>query len=55
MTGRHRWAAIAGGGLLTLGSALTRFGIFNAGMASARDPRYTVEPQRDRAREAGRG
>jgi formate-dependent nitrite reductase membrane component NrfD len=55
VAGRHRWAAITGGGLLTLGSALTRFGIFNAGMASARDPRYTVEPQRDRAREAGRG
>jgi uncharacterized protein YndB with AHSA1/START domain len=46
---------IAGGGLLTLGSALTRFGIFNAGVASVRDPRYTVQTQRDRAREAGRG
>jgi len=27
---------------------LTRFGIFQAGMASADDPKYTVEPQRAR-------
>ena len=29
-------------------SALTRFGIFEAGMASARDPKYTIVPQRRR-------
>jgi hypothetical protein len=29
-------------------SACTRFGIFHAGVASAQDPRYTVQPQRDR-------
>ena len=29
-------------------SALTRFGIFEAGRASARDPKYTVGPQRER-------
>lgn len=40
----HRLA----GGLLLLGSALTRFAIFEAGMSSARDPRYTVVPQRAR-------
>jgi hypothetical protein len=34
--------------VLLAGSALTRFGLFAAGMASARDPRYTVEPQRER-------
>jgi hypothetical protein len=28
----------------------TRFGIFEAGQASARDPRYTAAPQRDRMR-----
>jgi hypothetical protein len=41
----HRRAA--GAALLT-GSALTRFGIFKAGVASARDPKYTVVPQRER-------
>lgn len=40
-------SAIAGGALLTA-SALTRLGIFQAGMASARDPKYTVGPQRRR-------
>lgn len=39
--------AVAGGALLTA-SALTRLGIFQAGMASARDPKYTVNPQRAR-------
>jgi hypothetical protein len=36
---------------------LTRFGVFDAGMASARDPKYTVVPQRERlaAREDGQG
>jgi len=42
-----REARLAGAGLM-LSSALTRFGICSAGMASARDPRYTVEPQRER-------
>ncbi|MGY1840547.1 NrfD/PsrC family molybdoenzyme membrane anchor subunit [Modestobacter sp. SYSU DS0985] len=49
--GRYRAPATAGGVLVAAGSALTRFGIFDAGMASARDPRYTVEPQRARAAE----
>ena len=30
------------------GSATTRFGVFEAGLASARDPKYTVIPQRER-------
>jgi hypothetical protein len=47
---RSRFASIASGGALLAGSALTRFGLFAAGMASARDPRYTVEPQRERLR-----
>jgi hypothetical protein len=49
LTRRSRAVAVLGGGLLAAGSALTRFGVFAAGMASARDPRYTVEPQRERA------
>jgi formate-dependent nitrite reductase membrane component NrfD len=49
-----------GAGLaLVAASALTRFGVFEAGMASARDPGYTVRPQRERIErafdEAGRG
>jgi hypothetical protein len=33
--------------------ALTRFGLFEAGMASARDPKYTVAPQRELLRSDG--
>lgn len=48
--GRSRAAAVAGGSLLAAGSALMRFGVFDAGLISAKDPKYTVEPQRERAR-----
>ncbi|HEX4306216.1 MAG TPA: NrfD/PsrC family molybdoenzyme membrane anchor subunit [Solirubrobacterales bacterium] len=48
---RNRGAAVAAGAALLAGSALTRFGLFEAGMASARDPKYTVEPQRARLAE----
>lgn len=47
---RSRAAAVASGAAMLAGSALSRFGIFAAGVASARDPRYTVEPQRERLR-----
>ena len=40
-------SALAGASLLAA-SAMTRFGIFEAGMASARDPKYTIVPQRHR-------
>ena len=43
-----RAAAVAGSALVLAGGALLRFGIFKAGFASARDPRYTVVPQRER-------
>jgi hypothetical protein len=46
--GRTRVGAITSGTLLAAGSLLTRFGVFDAGMASARDPKYTVIPQRER-------
>lgn len=41
--------------LLNAGSAATRYGVFDAGMVSARDPAYTVVPQRERlaARQGG--
>ncbi len=45
--GRRLAAALSGAALVT-SSALTRFGIFEAGRASARDPKYTVGPQRER-------
>jgi formate-dependent nitrite reductase membrane component NrfD len=48
MARRSRFAAALSGAALLAASALTRFGIFAAGMASARDPKYTVEPQRAR-------
>jgi len=44
----RRTADAASGAMLLAGSALTRFGIFSAGIASAEDPRYTVKPQRQR-------
>jgi len=48
---RSRAAAAAAGAALLIGSAMTRFSIFEAGLESARDPRYTVVPQRQRLRE----
>jgi hypothetical protein len=42
-------SALAGASLLAA-SAMTRFGVFEAGMASARDPKYTIVPQRRRGR-----
>ncbi len=45
---RSRVATALSGAAFLAASALTRFGIFHAGMQSARDPRYTVEPQRER-------
>jgi DMSO reductase anchor subunit len=46
---RSRAAAALGGAALLAASACTRWGIFHAGLASAKDPRYTVGPQRQRA------
>ncbi len=45
---RSRVASVLAGAALLAGSACTRFGIFHAGQQSARDPRYTVAPQRKR-------
>lgn len=46
--GRNRIGAAASGLALMAGSACLRFGVFEAGMVSAIDPKYTVEPQRER-------
>jgi hypothetical protein len=45
---RSRAVSALSGASLLAASALTRFGIFEAGMASARDPKYTIVPQRRR-------
>jgi hypothetical protein len=49
--GRDRRIAAAAGSSLLAASVCTRFGIFYAGQASARDPKYTVVPQRERIQE----
>jgi hypothetical protein len=49
---RSRAAAVLGGGMMLAGAVCERWSVFKAGFQSARDPRYTVEPQR---RRVGRG
>jgi formate-dependent nitrite reductase membrane component NrfD len=49
---RHRAIGALAGATLLTASALTRFGIFEAGLASASDPRYTIQPQRERVSQA---
>ncbi|GAB3082667.1 NrfD/PsrC family molybdoenzyme membrane anchor subunit [Micromonospora schwarzwaldensis] len=46
---RSRLLSAASGGALLAAAVCTRFGIFHGGVASARDPKYTVVPQRERA------
>ncbi len=45
---RRRLPSKLAGVALLAGSALTRFAVFDAGVASAEDPSYTVRPQRER-------
>jgi hypothetical protein len=49
---RSRVASVASGVALLAASVATRFGIFEGGVASANDPKYTVRPQRERLAEA---
>lgn len=46
--GRSRAATALAGTSMVSGSVLTRFGVFEAGIASAQDPKYTVLPQNQR-------
>jgi hypothetical protein len=48
LSGRKRAGAILGGSLLLASGAFERWAVFKAGFASARDPKYTVVPQRER-------
>ena len=54
LAGRAPGGAVAGGALLLAGGALERWAVFRAGFASARDPSYTVGPQRARLDDAPR-
>jgi hypothetical protein len=49
--GRWRPVAVLAGLAMNVGSVLTRFGVFEAGIESAKDPKYTVVPQRQRLEE----
>jgi hypothetical protein len=51
---RNRTAAVASGLALLAGSALQRFAVFQAGVASTEDPKYVVVPQRQRLDERRR-
>jgi hypothetical protein len=52
VAGRNRVAAAAGGAAILAGGACERWGIFSAGVASARDPEATVGLQQSRLQQA---
>jgi formate-dependent nitrite reductase membrane component NrfD len=45
---RNRGAAVAGSALVLAGELALRWSVFRAGFQSARDPRYTIIPQKER-------
>jgi hypothetical protein len=45
---KSRLAAAVGGGLVLAGEVALRWSVFRAGFQSSRDPKYTVNPQRER-------
>jgi len=46
---RSRRAAVLGGALVCAGELCLRWSVFKAGFQSARDPKYTIKPQREKA------
>lgn len=46
--GRNRVVAAVSGTALLAASALTRFGVLEAGLESTKDPKYVIEPQKRR-------
>jgi hypothetical protein len=50
---RSRSAAVLGGALICAGEVCLRYAVFKAGFQSARDPKYTVKPQRERVERDG--
>jgi hypothetical protein len=51
---RSRAALVGGSALLLAGGLALRWSVFRAGFQSAKDPRYTVSPQRQRLDEKKR-
>ena len=52
VTQRSRAGSAVAGLSLLAGASFERFAVFEAGQASARDPKYTVVPQRERLNRA---
>ena len=50
---RSRAAAVLGGALVCAGELSLRWAVYKAGFQSARDPKYVVEPQRQRIEREG--
>jgi formate-dependent nitrite reductase membrane component NrfD len=50
---QSRRAAALGGALICAGEVCLRYSVMRAGFQSARDPKYTVKPQRERANRNG--
>jgi formate-dependent nitrite reductase membrane component NrfD len=50
---KSRTAAVLGGALVCAGELCLRWAVFKAGVQSARDPKYVVEPQRRRVERRG--
>ena len=53
VSSRSRTLSALSGAALLAGSACTRFGVFEAGQESAKDPKYVVVPQRERLEREG--
>jgi formate-dependent nitrite reductase membrane component NrfD len=50
---RSRGAAVLGGAMVCAGELCLRWSVYKAGFQSARDPKYVVKPQRERAKSNG--
>jgi formate-dependent nitrite reductase membrane component NrfD len=50
---KSRSAAVIGGAMVCAGEVCLRWAVYKAGFQSARDPKYTVKPQRERANREG--
>jgi formate-dependent nitrite reductase membrane component NrfD len=50
---KSRAAAALGGAMVCAGELCLRWSVYKAGLQSARDPKYTVKPQRERASRNG--
>ena len=53
VSGRRRTGAVAGAAMLLAGSVCERWSVFEAGLQSAEDPKYSVGPQHERLEREG--